>query len=170
MEEHICRNDVVMQKVIETVGMYSIKQDMFAYLIGLIIGQEIRFTSARKIRGKLYEQIGYNFKPDQLMNVDLKALGVPEHKIKTITSVAECYTDDMCLNDLKKIQGIGTWTYETLLITYRIDLNLFPLNDVHVNKNLKLLYGVDKKDIAKFVSRWEPYKSVAFWYLWKYGV
>jgi 3-methyladenine DNA glycosylase/8-oxoguanine DNA glycosylase len=53
------------------------------------------------------------------------------------------------------------------LIEYGLDLNLFPLNDKHVNKQLKKYYDVDECDIEDFVEKWSPYKSIAFWYLWK---
>ena len=68
---------------------------------------------------------------------------------------------------LTNIGGIGIWTVSTLLIEYGLDLNLFPLNDKHVNKQLKKYYDVVECNIEDFIEKWSPYKSIEFWYLWK---
>ena len=70
---HICKNDEIMKKIVDKVGECKIgknNQEIFSYLVGLIIGQKIRFATARKMRGKLYEITkSYNFIPHDIINL-----------------------------------------------------------------------------------------------------
>jgi 3-methyladenine DNA glycosylase/8-oxoguanine DNA glycosylase len=176
----ICNGDDVMKKIVDNVGECKIgknKQDIFAYLIGLIIGQKIRFSMARKLRGKMYEETkSYNFTPQDILNIDLEKIGIGNPQKNTIINTTNYFiknninSKNPSKNDILKLQsisGIGIWTISTLLIEYGLDENLFPLNDKHVNSQIKKYYKIKDNEITDFVEKWAPYKSFAFWYLWK---
>jgi DNA-3-methyladenine glycosylase II len=157
------------------------KQLFFSYFIGIIIGQKIRFTTARKIRSNLYTITSYNFTPQDILNLtstQMSEIGINGVK-QIIIDVATYFINNNItyrnltkeeINGLTEIKGIGNWTIMTAIIEYGIDLDLFPIGDVHVNKNLLILYKVEKKDIIDWAKQWSPYKSVIFWYLWKYNL
>ena len=184
--EFISRNDNVMKNIIETVGECLIgknKQSPFAYFIGLIIGQKIRFSSARQIRSNLYTETDYNFTPQDILNLrdnQWDKIQINDNNKKTvILKVAHLFVDNNInlnnitkddLSELHKISGIGIWTVSTFMIEYNIDQNLFPLNDKYVNKKIRELYGINDFDIQSFIDKWNSYKSFAFWYLWKYDL
>jgi DNA-3-methyladenine glycosylase II len=175
-------NDPIFLNVINTVGECQIgkcKQDLFPYLCGLILGQRIRFRTAQTYRKNLYTLTGsYNYTPHDILTLSDQSWnqsGIDKNKRALIMAIAEYaqghpLTDKESLNNLKQFSGIGTWTISTLFIIYGLDLNLFPLNDKHVNKQLQTLYQISEAEIPAFVDRWSPYKSVAFWYLWKYNL
>lgn len=178
--------DETMRKVILQVGECKIgknKQNIFPYLIGLIVGQKIRFSKAQDIRSKLYtEAKSYNFTPQDIINlteIQWNKISVEPHIKETIITTTKYFIDQNIgtdnvtkddIIDLKQIKGIGDWTVSTLLIEYGLDLNLFPLGDKHVNKQIIKLYDITQKEISQFVRKWNPYKSIAFWYLWKYNL
>ncbi len=169
-----------METIVKEVGDCQIgknKQKIFSYFIGLVIGQKIKFSTAKKARSRIYEYTGnYNFEPEDVLSLSNDkwvGIGIENIQKETILLVSKHFlkkyqniTKDDIL-ELKKIKGIGEWTVSTLLIEYGLDYNLFPTNDKHVNKQLKKYYNVDEKDISQFVQKYSPYKSVAFWYLWK---
>lgn len=181
--EYICSNNNIMRKIIDNVGECKIgknEQNIFSYLIGLIIGQKIRFHTARKMRGKLYTEIGSNnFNPQEILNiseVQWQKIGVGKTQKEKILNVANYFYDknkdvkninkEDILN-LLEIKGIGKWTIITLLIEYGLDLDLFTTLDKHTNNQLKKYFNIEKYKIETFVEIWKPYRSIAFWYLWK---
>jgi DNA-3-methyladenine glycosylase II len=182
--DDLFENDAIMQNVVAQVGECKIKknkQHIYAYLVGLIVGQKIRFSEAQKIRSNLYTETGsYNFTPDDIMNLsedewnNIGASSVCKKRILNVTKYFMNRTDEEInknfILSLKDVDGIGEWTIQTLLIEYGLDMNLFPTCDKHVNKQLKELFDVDKKQIDTFIKRWSPYKSIAFWYLWKFNL
>ncbi len=183
--QNLSQNDETIKKIINNVGECQIgknKQDIFSYLVGLIIGQKIKFAIARKKRGQLYEETkSYNFTPKDILNLSeeqWKNINLGNNQKEKIIKLSQHFVNQNLSNNitkkdilsLEKISGIGVWTLSTLMIEYGIDLDLFPNNDKHVNKQLKKYYNVDECDIDTFVKKWSPYKSVPFWFLWKHEI
>ncbi len=173
----LVKKDKNLEKVIKSVGECMIgknKQSIFSYLIGVIIGQRIRFAQARNLRKLLYEETkNYNFTPQDILKVNWENVPVDENIKGTILRVTDYFIknnvdlkDKDTFYELIKINGIGKWTIESVMIEYNIDPDLFPLNDKHVNKKIKEIYG--NKDMDELFDLWSPYKSVVFWYFWKY--
>jgi 3-methyladenine DNA glycosylase/8-oxoguanine DNA glycosylase len=178
--------DKIMVNIIKQVGECKIgknEQNIFSYLIGLIIGQKIKFSNARNCRKNMYEQTGsYNFTPNDIKNLTDNQWNIINVSVTTkkriMNTVNYFINSNININNIKKenilklnnIDGIGIWTISTLLIEYDLDKNLFPLNDKHVNSQICKLYNITECDIENFVERWSPNKSIAFWYLWKYNL
>lgn len=172
------------KKVIESVGECKIgknTQTLFAYLIGLIIGQKISFSNARKIRSNLYTETSYNFTPQDIKSLSIKQwtkIGASQMAIERIMNTTQYFIDNnepveftkKFILGLLNIDGIGIWTIETLMIEYGIDYDLFPILDKHVNGQLEILFDVKQKNISEYIQKFAPYRSIAFWYLWKYNL
>ena len=61
-----------------------------------------------------------------------------------------------------QVKGIGRWTAEMFLMFSLARPDIFPQDDLGINKALKNL-KIGKRDIEK----WKPYRTVASWYLWR---
>jgi DNA-3-methyladenine glycosylase II len=51
-------------------------------------------------------------------------------------------------------------------------LNVFPVHDLALRKAMASIYRMDVNDLdeAQNIARkWEPYRSIASWYLYKHG-
>jgi len=192
-KQYLIETDPILARVIDEVdnkiqhayGEQSLnnKQNLFSYMVGVIIGQKIRFGEARTIRSNLYKLTeSYNFTPQCILKTNLAKLNIDNEKKQTINNLAQLFIDNNLCNidnetivekiknnnimeQIIKIKGIGTWTVQTVMIEYYIDFNLFPLNDKHVNQKIKNLYN---KDIKEQIKLWPSYRSIVFWYLWKY--
>lgn len=124
----------------------------------------------------------YNYTPEDLILLSddqWGEIGMESYVKDIVLRVTNKFIDDKIditnvskdtITDLKNIKGIGEWTVSTLFIEYGLDKNLFPLNDKHVTRQMKKLFGVDLVNIRQYVDKWDSYKSVAFWYLWKYDL
>lgn len=173
-------NDTLMLNVINTTILNESDQNIYSYLVGLIIGQKISFRMAQQIRSRLYSIFNSrNFTPQQILNLTVdqwKYINISEQKQNTIIATSHYAInknlyDIHVIQEMQSIKGIGNWTTSCLLIQYRMLNDEFPLNDVYVNNKLKQLYNIDvsnPNNIKIFVERWAPYKSFAFHYLWKF--
>lgn len=82
-------------------------------------------------------------------------------------------SDEEIINTLTTVKGIGEWTAQMFLIFTLCRLNVLPVNDLGIRKAVKKLYGfrslpdVRKLKVLARSNGWEPYNSIACWYLWQ---
>ena len=152
--------------------LHTVIKEPYVALIAAIIGQKIRYQTAKDLRGKLYTQLGTTFTPQQLLQANLSFLNTTASTIihdvtrYIITHNVDLSTEDG-IRSLKWVNGIGPWTVETTLLTCLKNWNLFPLGDKFLQVRMKKLYGA-KCDMVAISERWAPYKSVVTWYLWRW--
>jgi len=83
----------------------------------------------------------------------------------------DAYTDEEIIKALTGIKGIGSWTAEMFLIFHLMRPDVLPLKDLGLLKAIDLHYTKGKrltaKEYEKIARRWQPYRSVATWYLWR---
>jgi len=69
-------------------------------------------------------------------------------------------TDEEVRNKLVSVKGIGNWTAEMFLMFSLARPDIFPKDDLGIQKAMKNLK-------IKNPNRWKPYRTVASWYLWR---
>lgn len=126
---------------------------------------------------------------DQLRAAGLsqnKALAVRDLAARTldgtVPSLARIHrmTDADIIAHLTQVRGIGTWTVEMFLMFRLGRPNVLPVTDYGVRKGFALTFGklkpADKVIPADLprpaimearAKRWQPWCSVASWYLWR---
>jgi len=80
--------------------------------------------------------------------------------------------NEAIIEKLTQVRGIGRWTVEMLLIFRLGRPDVLPLDDFGVRKGFGFAFkknrGMPTKDeMEKRGRRWQPYRSVASWYLWR---
>jgi len=69
------------------------------------------------------------------------------------------------------VKGIGRWTAEMFLIFHELRPDVFPLDDIGLQKGIALHYFAGRRrarrTLERLGKRWRPYRSVATWYLWR---
>ncbi len=96
--------------------------------------------------------------------------------LKTIRRMS----DEDIIEHLTQVRGIGRWTVEMLLIFRLGRPDVLPVSDYGVRKGFALTFGklkptdkvtpmdLPKPDVMqKRAKRWEPWRSIASWYLWR---
>jgi DNA-3-methyladenine glycosylase II len=162
------------------------KNTTFETFFKIIIGQQISIEAASSIERRIRKKIK-SITPKKIINIadsDLRELGLSFRKIKYIKEIAEiCINDSKFFLDIKllsdgeaikllsSLYGIGPWSAEMFLIFQLNRQNILPTGDVGLINSFCKNYQIDKKDFLKEVSNqkqiWEPYCTVATWYLWR---
>jgi len=80
-------------------------------------------------------------------------------------------SDDEVIEHLTQVKGIGVWTAHMFLMFSLRRPNVLPTGDYGVQVAIKKHYRKRKlpkpKDMEKIARAWEPYRSVACWYMWR---
>ena len=81
-------------------------------------------------------------------------------------------SDEEVISYLTQIKGVGRWTVQMILMFPMDRPNVFPVDDLGIQTNMKKWYGIDleKKELRNKLIEisecWEPYKTLACKYLW----
>ena len=149
----------------------------------LIIEQQISFKVAISIKKKFNDLIS-NLSDEEIIKLDdykLKNIGISRMKVDYIKNVYKYFynnnidfenlNNSKVIDELTTIKGVGSWTAEMFLIFHFNRQNILPLGDIGlINsycKNYKINRNVFIKKISKTRKQWEPYCTVATWYLWR---
>jgi DNA-3-methyladenine glycosylase II len=80
-------------------------------------------------------------------------------------------SDEEVIERLTQVKGIGVWTAHMFLMFSLRRPNVLPTGDYGVQVAVKKHYKKSKlpkpKDMEKIAKCWEPYRSIACWYLWR---
>ena len=184
--------DPTMNKIINSVGAYSIKirHNPFLALVEAIIYQQLTGKAAQSIYEKFisyYDNNEYYVQPQYIIltadNI-MKSFGLSNKKIEYIKLLStdiikgninlnsfEEKEDEEIINELTKLKGIGRWTAEIFLIFCLERKDVFPLKDLGIKKAIQRWYFnpeyPDEQSIIDLSNIWKPYRSIACWYLWK---
>ena len=80
-------------------------------------------------------------------------------------------TDEEIIARLTQVRGIGRWTVEMMLLFDLGRPDIWPVNDLGVQKGLMKTFAKRKlptpKQMMKLGEKWKPYRSAAAWYFWR---
>ena len=160
----------------------NLPKSPYVSLIGAVIGQIIRYTQAKMVRGNLYKVYGNNFTIDNIINLteqDWYNMGLDLPKVQIINNINSYILNNNinlnCIDDirqLKQIVGVGEWTIDTTILTSFLDWDTFPCGDLFIRKKLQKLYNLSKiptiKEVRIISEKYKPYRSIVAWYLWRW--
>jgi DNA-3-methyladenine glycosylase II len=82
-------------------------------------------------------------------------------------------SDEDVIEHLTRVKGIGVWSAQMFLMFALRRPNVMPTADYGINAAIKKAYRKRQmpkpKQILKISLPWNPYRSVACWYLWRYA-
>ena len=138
-----------------------------------------------------------HFEPQHILdcpNQQLRAVGLSANKalalrdlaaktldgtVPTIATIRKMSDADI-IEHLTQVRGIGKWTVEMMLIFRLGRPNVLPSSDFGIRKGFALTFQGLKPstkltpdllakpaDIEKRAKKWQPFCSVASWYLWR---
>ncbi|MGH2415989.1 MAG: DNA-3-methyladenine glycosylase family protein [Microcystaceae cyanobacterium] len=152
-------------------------------LMRAVVGQQISVKAAEAIWQRLERQLETISAPQSLAvgEDDLRQCGLSRQKIGYLTAIARAFeagtltpstwkrmSDEEVVTQLVGIRGIGQWTAEMFLIFHLHRPDVLPLSDLGLLKAIRLHYGhLSESEILTLSQRWQPYRTVATWYLWR---
>ncbi len=186
--KHLAKKDRVMKRLIPQFGdaCLQTRGDAFVTLSRSIVGQQISVKAAQTVWDR-FTQLTRKLTPSSVLRLkvdDMRAAGLSARKVEYLVDLALHFDsgalnvdawadmdDDAIIAELVGIRGIGRWTAEMFLIFHLMRPNVLPLDDVGLINGISRNYFsgevVSRSDVREVAAGWEPYRSVATWYIWR---
>jgi DNA-3-methyladenine glycosylase II len=186
---HLKKSDPVLRAIIERVGPFRMEYNPaeFCSLAEAIVYQQLNGRAAVTIWNRFAAAAGEPVTPEGILKLSdeqLRAVGMSKQKsaylkdlaAKTAAGLLDFSTladlsDDEVIKHLTQVKGIGVWTAHMFLMFSLRRPNVLPTGDYGVQMALKRHYKKRKlpkpKDMEKIARAWEPYRSIACWYMWR---
>jgi DNA-3-methyladenine glycosylase II len=187
--DHLKKSDPVLRAIIERVGPCRMEFGVpeFASVAEAIVYQQLNGKAAVSIFNRFAELAGDPLTPEgilKLSDAQLRGVGLSKQKSAYLKDLAQKtsdgllnfarlpeMTDDEVIEHLTQVKGIGAWTAHMFLMFSLRRPNVLPTGDYGVQVAIKKHYKKRKlpkpKDMEKLARVWEPYRSVACWYMWR---
>ena len=191
---HLRDADPVLAKLIDEVGPFRMRlrgaRSIFVALAEAIVYQQLNGKAAASIFARVCAlfPVALGLTPEQVLRVSeqkLRAAGLSNSKLLSIRdlarkavageipTLAEAHRmdDEMLIERLTQVRGIGRWTVEMLLISRLGRADVWPVDDYGIRAGFAAVFRKRKfpapKDLVRPGAKWKPYRSVASWYLWR---
>ena len=182
------RADPVMQDIMRAHRSTSLvrRGEPFLTLARAIVGQQISVKAAQSVWNRLVLVVP-EMVPEHVLAQErprLRACGLSDRKVEYIADLAQHFadgtihvarwpqmSDEEVIAELVQVRGIGRWTAEMFLIFNLLRPDVLPLDDLGLQKAIRLRYFRGRKVSAARMrtlgEQWQPWRSVATWYLWR---
>jgi DNA-3-methyladenine glycosylase II len=186
---HLKNCDPVLAAIIESVGAYRMNYDepAFASLAEAIVYQQLHGKAAATIFKRVTDLAGLPLTPEGILKLSeeqMRGAGLSKQKLSYLRDLAAKtksgevqfahfgeMSDEEVIEQLTKIKGIGRWTAHMFLIFALRRPNVLPTGDLGIQMAIRKHYRKRKlpkpAHMEKIAKCWEPYRSVASWYLWR---
>jgi DNA-3-methyladenine glycosylase II len=186
---HLKKSDPVLRAIIERVGPCRMEfgPAEFCSLAEAIVYQQLNGKAAVTIFKRFAALAGEPLTPEGILKLSddqLRGVGLSKQKSAYLKDLAaktasglldfSCLpklSDEEVIKHLTQVKGIGVWTAHMFLIFSLRRPNVLPTGDYGVQVAVKRHYKKRKlpkpKDMEKIARAWEPYRSVACWYMWR---
>jgi DNA-3-methyladenine glycosylase II len=184
----LARKDPVMAAIIRSRPKVFLARrgEPFLTLARAIVGQQISVKAAQSVWDRVVACAGVVTPEGILLKkpAELRACGLSDRKTEYIVDLARRFADGLVhpqrwpemsdeevIADLVQVRGIGRWTAEMFLIFSLLRPDVFPLDDLGLQKGIREAYfrnrRISPKTMLKLGETWRPWRSVATWYLWR---
>jgi DNA-3-methyladenine glycosylase II len=186
---HLKKSDPVLRAIIERVGPCRMEfgPAEFSSVAEAIVYQQLNGKAAVTIFKRFATLAGEPITPEgvlKLTDAQLRSVGLSKQKsaylkdlaAKTASGLLDFsrlpeLSDEQVIKHLTQVKGIGVWTAHMFLMFSLRRPNVLPTGDYGVQVAVKKHYKKRKlpkpKDMEKIARAWEPYRSVACWYMWR---
>jgi len=181
-------NDPVMKALIRKHRGLTLRSrgNAFQTLARAIVGQQISVKAAQSVWNRLAAAVP-ELSPAAISAAgpaQLRACGLSTGKSLYLHDLAGHFVsgrlqprrwhaldDEALIAELTDVKGIGRWTAEMFLIFYMARPDVLPLADIGLQRAVALHYAQGKPvsmlKIERIARLWQPWRSVATWYLWR---
>ncbi len=191
---HLRANDPQLGALIDRIGAFKLElkpaDSLFEALLRSIVYQQLHGKAAATIHGRVLVELQLHGGPTPLAltkvsDAALRGAGLSGNKLLAVRDLAaKClegtvpsldetnqFSDEELVTRLTAVRGVGPWTVHMLLIFYLGRSDVMPTGDFAIRLGFQKLYKKRKdpkpEAIIRHAKRWQPYRSVASWYLWR---
>lgn len=193
----LAQRDRVLRRLIRAHPDVHLKRrsDPFTTLARAIVGQQISVKAADTIWRRFVAAVAPAAKraafpriaPSIVAATDIASLrhcGLSVRKAEYLRDLAAHFAsgtldpkgwrrldDEALIAALVEVKGIGRWTAEMFLIFHELRADVLPVDDIGLQRAVALHYRGGRRmapaAIRKLARDWQPWRSVATWYLWR---
>jgi DNA-3-methyladenine glycosylase II len=185
--DHLKKKDKKLGVAIDRIGFIerATKPDVFTAMVDSIISQQISSKAADTVLERLRVLLG-GITAEEIAVADIGRIqqcGMTMRKAGYIKNLAHLVMnrsldlaelpslpDDEVVKRLVRIDGIGVWTAEMLLLFALGRPDVLSYGDLAIRRGMMKLYGLKdlpKEKFERYRKRYSPYGSVASLYLWR---
>lgn len=191
---HLNTADPILATTIERIGPFVLElkraTSLFEAMLRSIVYQQLHGRAAASIHARVLAVLERHGGATaealaRATDDELRAAGLSRNKLLAVRDLAaKCLagtvpslrdarrlSDEELIERLTTVRGIGPWTVHMLLIFYLGRPDVMPTGDFAIRLAFKKLYRKRRDPspahIVKHARRWQPYRSVASWYLWR---
>jgi DNA-3-methyladenine glycosylase II len=160
--------------------------DPFQTLARAIVGQQISVKAADSVWAR-FAACARTVSPEQVADLELDVLaacGLSRRKAEYLRDLAGHFVDgrveparwthmddETVIAELIDVRGIGRWTAEMFLIFNLRRPDVWPVDDIGLQKAVALHYLKNERPtpgiLRRHGERHAPWRTVATWYLWR---
>ncbi len=186
------KKDVILKEVIKNATKEikpSLEFDIYHFLLESIVSQQLSVKVADIIFARFLDLFPDRYPTAKTLIIIeddiLRAAGLSYRKASYLKNVAEfslinnmdfellqSKTDQEFIDYLIDIKGVGKWTIQMILMFPMDRPDVFPVDDLGIQNNMKAIYGLTsekkilKEEMTKIAESWSPYKTLACKYVW----
>jgi DNA-3-methyladenine glycosylase II len=186
---YLKKSDPILSAIIESVGPCRMEfgPPEFHSLAEAIVYQQLNGKAAVTIFKRFAALAGEPLTPEgilRLTDAQLRSVGLSKQKSSYLKDMAGRaargeldftrlpeMTDNEVIKHLTQVKGVGVWTAHMFLMFTLRRPNVLPTGDYGIQMAIKKHYTKRKMPkpevMAKIAKSWEPYRSMACWYLWR---
>ncbi|TAL95617.1 MAG: endonuclease III domain-containing protein [Paraburkholderia sp.] len=184
----LVKRDRILKKLIPKFGPVHLlsRGDPFVTLARSVVGQQISVAAAQAVWQRV-ETACPKLVPQQFIKLGqekLMACGLSKRKSEYVLDLAQHFVsgalhvgkwesmeDEAVIAELTQIRGIGRWTAEMFLIFNLSRPDVLPLDDLGLIRAISVNYfsgePVTRSEAREVAANWEPWRTVATWYMWR---
>jgi DNA-3-methyladenine glycosylase II len=185
--EYLQNVDQILGAAMKRLGKIDreVIPDLFTALIYAIVGQQISVKAAHTVWHRM--QLHFEDMIPQHIALatveEIQQWGMSTRKAIYIKNIGEAVMygslklmelydlpDEEVIKRLSKMNGIGVWTAEMLLLNSMERPDIVSWGDIAIRRGMINLYNltdITKEQFEKYKKHYSPYGSVASIYLWK---
>jgi DNA-3-methyladenine glycosylase II len=184
----LSRKDPIMARLIRAYPEATLlsRGDPFQTLFRSIVGQQISVKAADSVWARVCAGVE-SITPAAVHAQEIDALrsyGLSQRKAEYARDLAAHFVhgrihardwpdmpDEAVIAELTAVRGIGRWTAEMFLIFNLMRPDVFPVDDIGLQKAVwQHYFAGEKQPLSALKSQgaqWAPWRTVATWYLWR---
>lgn len=192
---HFEKNDPIFHKILikvyEVTGEQIFKlqksENLFNHLCESIVSQQLSVKAGDMIFNRVLDLLPKRkLTPENILKIkdqDLRKAGLSNNKVKYFKDLAgkikndevnlqklDQLEDEVVIEELTKIKGIGRWTAEMFLMFALARPDIFSHGDLGLRNAIKKIYGFEEykvEVVEEIVIKWAPYRTFAARILWR---
>jgi len=161
-------------------------RDPLAALVRALVSQQLSTKAAATIHGRVMDLMP-SLTADHILKVDpadLRAAGLSGQKVTYLRDLAahvadkrldlsslQHKSDNEVIEAIVAVKGFGVWSAQMFLMFCLHRPDVLPTGDLGIVKGMQNVLGLKRRPAVRTMERaaqaWQPYRSIACWYVWR---